>query len=87
MPVKANNFIWIDKVNTPNNVIEDVLNNIQDTDESKEPNDSRLTPLERENIIMNEEEGLTVKRSQYTEDMMGESEDRDYINKENNKKE
>lgn len=38
-------------------------------------------------ILLTKDGTLKVKRSQYVEDMMGVSEDREYINTKNNKKE
>ena len=89
MTVFANNFIWINKDETANAVVADVLEDIHDTDASKKPGDARLDPIENNkgDILLDKEGTMRLERSQYTEDMMGVEDPENINNKNDNKKE
>ena len=96
MTVFANNFIWINKDETANAVVADVLEDIQDTDASKESGDARLYPKkmvkppvenDKGDILLDKEGTMRLERSQYTEDMMGVEDPENINNKNDNKKE
>ena len=70
MTIHANNFLWVNKDETPKNTVQDILENIKDTDDSKESTDSRLLP-ENTDILLTDDGTLRLKRSQYTETMVG----------------